>query len=223
MQRSEYLADVEGALDVGTPFTSVYTAVQNFMLAARGRGIGTTLTTVFRIYQDEVRTICEIPSRFEIIALILMGRPRGTFRRGRRRPAEQLTHWNRFGNKRNEAVGAWFTPTALASSTNDVELDPPILGATFFGLVGGDRTRLAEALRHQLAAADAEAHQVVLDRLGTMLGESLVVLIGASGVGVTIHGHSDPGIFAQDARGFCQCVGRVGTDRGLVEIEVHAA
>jgi nitroreductase len=95
------LEDAEGALDVGTPFASVYPAVQNFMLAARGLGIGTTLTTVFRIYQDEVRTICEIPSRFEIIALIPMGRPRGTFGRGRRRPAAQLTHWNRFGTKRN--------------------------------------------------------------------------------------------------------------------------
>ena len=95
------LEDAEGALDVGTPFASVYPAVQNFMLAARGLGIGTTLTTVFRIYQEEVRTICEIPARFEIIALIPMGRPRGKFGRGRRRPAEQLTHWNRFGNKRN--------------------------------------------------------------------------------------------------------------------------
>ena len=95
------LEDADGPLDVGTPFASVYPAVQNFMLAARGLGIGTTLTTVFRIYQDEVRTLCEIPSRFEIIALMPMGRPRGTFRRGHRRPAEQITHWNRFGNKRN--------------------------------------------------------------------------------------------------------------------------
>jgi nitroreductase len=94
------LQDAEGPLDVGTPFASVYPAVQNFMLAARGLGIGTTLTTVFRIYQDEVRAICEIPSRYEIVALIPMGRPQGTFGRGRRRPAEQVTHWNRFGTKR---------------------------------------------------------------------------------------------------------------------------
>ena len=94
------LEDAEGPLDVGTPFASVYPAVQNFMLAARGLGIGTTLTTVFRIYQDEVRALCEIPSRFEIVALIPMGRPRGKFGRGRRRPPEQVTHWNRFGNKR---------------------------------------------------------------------------------------------------------------------------
>ncbi len=94
------LEDAEGSLDVGTPFASVYPAVQNFMLAARGLGIGTTLTTVYRIYQDEVRAICAIPPRYEIVALIPMGRPRGQFGRGRRRPAEQVTHWNRFGTKR---------------------------------------------------------------------------------------------------------------------------
>ncbi len=94
------LSDDQGPLDVGTPFASVYPAVQNFMLAARGLGIGTTLTTAYRIYQSEVRTICGIPDRYEIVALIPMGRPRKPSTVGRRRPAEQLTHWNRFGNKK---------------------------------------------------------------------------------------------------------------------------
>lgn len=94
------LRDEQGELDVGTPFASVYPAVQNFMLAARGLGIGTTLTTVYRIHHDEVRTLCGIPDRYEIVALIPMGRPQGKFGRGRRRPAAQVTHWNRFGEKR---------------------------------------------------------------------------------------------------------------------------
>ncbi|TMA79599.1 MAG: nitroreductase family protein [Deltaproteobacteria bacterium] len=94
------LRDAGGELDVGTPFASVYPAVQSFMLAARGLGIGTTLTTVYRIYQDEVRALCGIPERYEIVALVPMGRPRGRFVVGRRRPAEQVTHWNRFGTKR---------------------------------------------------------------------------------------------------------------------------
>ena len=98
------LQDAGGALDVGTPFASVYPAVQNFMLAARGLGIGTTLTTVYRIYQDEVRSMCAIPERYEIVALIPMGRPAKPFRVGRRRAAEQLTHWNRFGTKRDGAT-----------------------------------------------------------------------------------------------------------------------
>src|SRR5947207_12684215 len=94
------LHDDQGPLDVGTPFASVYPAVQNLMLAARGLGIGTTLTTVYRIYQDEVRAICGIPERYEIVALVPMGRPLHPFRVGRRRPAEQVTHWDRFGAKR---------------------------------------------------------------------------------------------------------------------------
>jgi nitroreductase len=97
------LKDAQGELDVGTPFASVYPAVQNLMLAARGLGIGTTLTTVYRIYQDEVRAICAIPERYEVVALVPMGRPRGRFAPGRRRPVEQVTHWGRFGTRRAPA------------------------------------------------------------------------------------------------------------------------
>jgi nitroreductase len=94
------LHDEQGPLDVGTPYASVYPAVQNFMLAARALGIGTTLTTAYRIYQDEIRQLCGIPERYQIVALIPMGRPQRPFRVGRRRPVEQVCHWNGFGNKR---------------------------------------------------------------------------------------------------------------------------
>jgi len=94
------LHDEQGPLDVGTPYASVYPAVQNLMLAARGLGIGTTLTTVYRIYQDEVRAVCGIPERYEVVALVPMGRPRRDFRVGRRRTPAQVTHWERFGNRR---------------------------------------------------------------------------------------------------------------------------
>ena len=94
------LTDEHGPLDVGTPFASVYPAVQNLMLAARGLGIGTTLTTVYRIHQDQVRTICGVPDRYEVVALVPMGRPQGRFFQARRRPAETVTHWNRFGERR---------------------------------------------------------------------------------------------------------------------------
>lgn len=94
------LTDADGPLDVGTPFASVYPAVQNLLLAARGLGLGTTLTTVYRIYQDEVRAICGIPGRYEVVALVPIGHPRRPFRVGRRRPVEQVTHWQRFGVRR---------------------------------------------------------------------------------------------------------------------------
>jgi len=94
------LTDAEGPLDVGTPYASVYPAVQNLMLAARALGIGTTLTTVYRIYQEEVRRLCAVPDRYEIVALVPMGRPvhgPTAFRPRPRRPADTVTHWNRWG------------------------------------------------------------------------------------------------------------------------------
>jgi nitroreductase len=95
------LTDAGGSLDVGTPFASIYPAVQNLMLAARGLGLGTTLTTVYRIYQDEVRAACGIPDRYEVVALIPLGHPARPFRPGRRRPVEAVTHWERFGARRS--------------------------------------------------------------------------------------------------------------------------
>jgi nitroreductase len=92
--------DDEGAMDIGTPYASAYPAVQNFMLAARALGIGTTLTTVYRIHQQEVRDLFEIPERYEITALVPMGRPQGRFGVAPRRPVEQVTNWNRFGERR---------------------------------------------------------------------------------------------------------------------------
>lgn len=94
------LTDAAGPLDVGTPYASVYPAVQNLMLAARALGIGTTLTTVYRVHQDEVRALVGIPDRYEVVALVPMGRPRTRFVVAPRRPAEAVTHWNRFGAKR---------------------------------------------------------------------------------------------------------------------------
>lgn len=92
--------DDQGEMDIGPLYASVYPAVQNLMLAARGLGIGSTMTTVFRIYHDEVRAICGIPDQYEIVALAPLGRPAGRFGVAQRRPAEQVTHWNRFGNRR---------------------------------------------------------------------------------------------------------------------------
>ncbi|HYC55655.1 MAG TPA: nitroreductase family protein [Candidatus Binatia bacterium] len=94
------LSDAEGSLDVGTPYASVYPAVQNFILAARALGLGTVLTTAYRIYQDDVRAACGIPDRYEVVALLPVGRPAMKFGRGRRRPLAEVASWNRFGERR---------------------------------------------------------------------------------------------------------------------------
>jgi nitroreductase len=94
------MQDDDGPIFIGTTHASVFPAVQNFILAARALGIGTAFTTVYRVHEDEVREILGVPESFEIVALVPMGRPKGKFGVAPRRPAEQVTHWNRFGQKR---------------------------------------------------------------------------------------------------------------------------
>ncbi|MGZ4786746.1 MAG: nitroreductase family protein [Acidimicrobiales bacterium] len=95
------VADDDGVMDVGPTYASVYPAVQNFVLAARALGLGTVLTTVYRIHEDEVRQICDIPDRYQVVALLPLGRPRGTFGVApRARGAEAITSWDRYGERR---------------------------------------------------------------------------------------------------------------------------
>lgn len=93
--------DDEGPLDIGRLDASVYPAVQNFCLAARAHGLGTALTTVIRVYTDEVLADLGVPAdRYEIAALVPVGHPTGRFGVARRKPVEAVTHWNRFGDRR---------------------------------------------------------------------------------------------------------------------------
>jgi nitroreductase len=95
------LQDAHGEdLDVGSVLASVYPAVQNLILAARAFGLGTTLTTVIRIVDEQARAVAEVPDRYEIAALLPLGHPTGRWGVARRRPASSLTSWNTFGDKR---------------------------------------------------------------------------------------------------------------------------
>lgn len=92
--------DDDGEMDIGRLDASVYPAVQNFCVAARALGIGTAVTTVIRIHGREVLDALGVPDgRFEVAALVPMGRPRGNFGVAPRKPAAAVTHWNTWGNK----------------------------------------------------------------------------------------------------------------------------
>lgn len=94
--------DADGPLDIGRLDASVYPAVQNFCVAARALGLGTTLTTVIRVYGRDVLTVLGVPpDRFEIAALVPVGHPAGSFGVAPRRPAAAATHWNRWGERRD--------------------------------------------------------------------------------------------------------------------------
>ena len=99
-------SDDEGPMDIGRLDASVYPAVQNFCVAARALGIGTSLTTVIRIHAAETLDVLGVPTnddgsaRFEIAACIPIGRPAGNFGVAPRKPASAVTHWNTFGDRR---------------------------------------------------------------------------------------------------------------------------
>jgi nitroreductase len=77
--------------------SSIYPAVQNLMLAARAFGVGSTLTTVHRVKQDEVREMLGIPPDVETAALIPLGYPKGRWGVARRRPLEEVVFAERWG------------------------------------------------------------------------------------------------------------------------------
>lgn len=93
-------ADDDGPIDIGRLDASVYPAVQNFVIAARSLGLGTTLTTVIRVNQQAVLDDLGVPAgRFEIAALVPVGRPAGHFGVASRKPVGAVTHWNEWGNR----------------------------------------------------------------------------------------------------------------------------
>ncbi len=94
-------SDADGPMDIGRLDASVYPAVQNFCVAARALGLGTALTTVIRIHNDEVLAALGVPAgRFEIAALTPVGYPTGRFGIAARKPSTAVTHWNTWGDKR---------------------------------------------------------------------------------------------------------------------------
>lgn len=99
------VVDDDGTMDVGTPYASVYPAAQNLMLAARSIGLGTAMTTVYRIHHDEVRDALGAPETHQIVALIPMGHPTGNFGVAPRRPVHKVTHWDVWGNRRERPSG----------------------------------------------------------------------------------------------------------------------
>jgi nitroreductase len=83
------------------PGSYIYPAVQNLMLAARALGLGTVLTTLYRVREEETRALLGIPEGWETMALIPLGWPRTPFGPLRRLPVEQVTYWDRWGETRS--------------------------------------------------------------------------------------------------------------------------
>jgi nitroreductase len=81
--------------------SSIYGAVQQLILAARAYGIGATLTTFHVEHEGEIRSLLGLPADALTMALLPLGYPlRGRWSQPRRRPVEDVVHWERWGRTR---------------------------------------------------------------------------------------------------------------------------
>jgi nitroreductase len=84
-------------------FGSIYPAIQNLMLAARSRGLGSVLLTlateqspIAPVEHPAVREILDLPEGVESVALIPIGYPQGSWGRPWRTPWQDCSHWERW-------------------------------------------------------------------------------------------------------------------------------
>jgi nitroreductase len=67
------------------------------MLAARALGLGTTITTLHRSHEAEVKQLLGVPKGVDTMALIPLGYPVGKFGPTNRIPTEKVVYWEKWG------------------------------------------------------------------------------------------------------------------------------
>lgn len=77
---------------------SIYPAVQNLLLAARGLGLGTVLTTRWKQHEAQVRPLLGLPDTVQAHAIVPLGWPAARFGRSSRRPVAEVTYRETFGS-----------------------------------------------------------------------------------------------------------------------------
>ena len=78
---------------------SIYPAVWSFQLALRSRGLGSCITTVHLYRKEEAAELLGVPDGFVQSCLLPVAYYTGDdFRPAVRRPIEEITYWDRWGN-----------------------------------------------------------------------------------------------------------------------------
>ena len=80
--------------------SSIFPAVQNFLLAARGLGLGTVLTTFQQQIEPFVRQLLSLPEEATPVALIPVGFPDAKFGPTNRRPVNEVVFWDSWDSTR---------------------------------------------------------------------------------------------------------------------------
>jgi len=82
-------------------YGSILPAAWSLMLALRARGIGSTWTSLHLAYESEVAAALGIPDTVSQTVLLPAGYTRNAvLRPAKRRPAREITYWNRWGSTR---------------------------------------------------------------------------------------------------------------------------
>ncbi|MFQ5683249.1 MAG: nitroreductase family protein [Candidatus Binatia bacterium] len=102
MYLAEHIQDVPviilACLTSPGAYGSIYPAVQNLLLAARGLGLGTTPATFHPEVKPAVHALLGIPENVEVVTCIPLGYPRGRFGPTKRRPVEEVTYYDRWNH-----------------------------------------------------------------------------------------------------------------------------
>jgi nitroreductase len=76
---------------------SIYPAVQNIILACRGLGLGTLITTNHILYEEEVRVVLGLPGDVLTFAMMPIGFPLDQYGPVARRPVNEVAYADRWG------------------------------------------------------------------------------------------------------------------------------
>ena len=86
----------ENALAPTLP-TSIYPAVQNLLLAANALGLGSALTTLATLQEDQLRELLELPPAVRPMAVVPLGWPAKPLGQPRRLPVSARAHREAYG------------------------------------------------------------------------------------------------------------------------------
>ncbi len=77
--------------------SSIWPAVQNLLLAANARGLGSALTTITTVFGDELRSLLVLPDHVRPLAVVPLGWPGKKLGPPRRAPVAEKTFRERYG------------------------------------------------------------------------------------------------------------------------------
>ena len=77
--------------------SSIWPAVQNLLLAANARGLGSALTTITTVFGDELRSLLALPDHVRPLAVVPLGWPGKKLGPPRRAPVAEKTFRERYG------------------------------------------------------------------------------------------------------------------------------